>query len=113
MKILRLIMPVLALQPVCDAADPRTEAGFRIPAANTSFTFPRDHGSHPEFRIEWWYITGHLHDEAERRFGFQATFFRYALNTNATAPGIAFGTNQIFMAHMALTDVEGRQFMHE
>jgi predicted secreted hydrolase len=113
MNTVRLILPAFALHAVCDAADLRTEAGFRIPAANTSFTFPRDHGSHPEFRIEWWYITGHLHDEEERRFGFQATFFRYALNTNETAQGTAFGTNQIFMAHMALTDVEGGRFLHE
>ena len=82
MKIPVIILLALAVQSVGFATDLRTESGFRIPAANTVFDFPRDHGSHPEFRIEWWYITGHLRDEEARRFGFQATFFRYALNTN-------------------------------
>ena len=113
MKTLGLTLLVLAVQSVCDATEVRTETGFRIPAANTEFEFPRDHGSHPEYRIEWWYITGHLRDDEARRFGFQATFFRYALNTNATAEGTAFGTNQMYMAHMALTDVEGKRFLHE
>jgi predicted secreted hydrolase len=113
MKNVGLILLALTVQSVCAATELRTEAGFRIPAAHTVFEFPRDHGSHPEYRIEWWYITGHLRDNEARRFGFQATFFRYALNTNTTAQGAAFGTNQMYMAHMALTDVDGKRFMHE
>ena len=52
-----------------------TDDGYKIPTPSPSFTFPRDHGSHPEYRIEWWYITGHLHDENQDHYGFQATFF--------------------------------------
>jgi predicted secreted hydrolase len=96
------------------AGDPlRTEEGFRIPTANHAFTFPRDHGSHPDFRIEWWYITGHLRDDAAQRYGFQATFFRYAMHSRDNDPPSAFGTNQLYMAHMALTDIDGKRFIHE
>ena len=42
------------------AETPRTAEGFAVPVPGKVFEFPRDHGSHPEFKIEWWYITGHL-----------------------------------------------------
>ena len=91
----------------------RTEEGYRIPTERPRFSFPRDHGSHPDFRIEWWYITGHLRDEGGRRFGFQATFFRYALTPYAAGGQAGFGTNHLFMAHMALSDMRGERFYHE
>lgn len=90
-----------------------TEAGYRIPTRDHAFRFPRDHGSHPEFRIEWWYITGHLRDDADHRFGFQATFFRYAMNPAGAVTSSAFGTNQIYLAHMALSDIGDNRFYHE
>lgn len=114
MKITMLISIIALVSQVGSAQPfPQTEEGFRIPTVNPSFSFPRDHGSHPEFRIEWWYITGHLRDVAQQRYGFQATFFRYAMTTNSSAEVQMFGTNQLFMAHMALTDVDGKQFFHE
>lgn len=90
-----------------------TEDGYRIPTEFPTFTFPRDHGSHPDFRIEWWYITGHLHAQNEDRYGFQATFFRYALKPHAAAGSDQFGDEHIYMAHMALSDVDQKEFYHE
>jgi predicted secreted hydrolase len=90
-----------------------TEDGYKIPTPSPSFTFPRDHGSHPEFRIEWWYITGHLHDENQDHYGFQATFFRYALTPDAGMGSDTFGSEHIFMAHMAVSDIKRRTFYHE
>ncbi len=55
-----------------------TADGYAIPQPGRQFVFPRDHGSHPEFAIEWWYVTGHLAAGDRSRFGFQATFFRRA-----------------------------------
>lgn len=82
-----------------------TPEGFAVPQPGRSFEFPRDHGSHPEFKIEWWYLTGHLFaEDGARRFGYQATFFRQA------SPD---GTRQIYLAHMALSDVTGGQFLHQ
>ena len=43
------------------------------------WSFPRDHGSHPEYRTEWWYFTGNLNDDRGKRYGYQLTFFRYGL----------------------------------
>ena len=90
-----------------------TDDGYRIPTEYPAFVFPRDHGSHPEFRIEWWYITGHLHAANEDRYGFQATFFRYALKPNAEEGSNQFGDEHIYMAHMALSDIGQEEFYHE
>ena len=92
-----------------------TGEGFALPQAGHGFEFPRDYGSHDDFKIEWWYITGHLFGEDGRRFGFQATFFRSA---GAPAPGgvtnaAGFGKDQLFLAHMALLDVTGGKFVHQ
>lgn len=86
-------------------ATPRTTAeGFAVPQPGHVFTFPRDHGSHPEFKIEWWYLTGHLFAADGRRFGFQATFFRQA------APD---RSQHLHLAHMALIDVQTKRFLHQ
>jgi predicted secreted hydrolase len=53
--------------------------GFARALAPRPFVFPADHGSHPEYRTEWWYYTGNLTARDGRRFGFQLTFFRSAL----------------------------------
>jgi predicted secreted hydrolase len=89
--------------------------------------FPRDHGPHPEYRQEWWYVTGNLDGANGERFGFELTFFRYALapaandsavkqgqgTGAATAAGAvesAWRTRQIYMAHFAVTDVARGRF---
>ncbi|MBE0603181.1 MAG: carotenoid 1,2-hydratase, partial [Deltaproteobacteria bacterium] len=53
--------------------------GFALATAPRAFRFPDDHGPHPEFRHEWWYFTGNLKDPDGLRFGYQLTFFRFAL----------------------------------
>ncbi len=94
----------------------RTEDGFAVPQFGHKFLFPKDHGSHPEFKVEWWYITGHLFTDDARRFGFQATFFRRS-GPQSTAEGGSstnnFGHGQIYLAHMALLDVKSGRFIHQ
>jgi predicted secreted hydrolase len=94
-----------------------TPDGYAVPQKHPQFTFPRDHGAHPDFKIEWWYITGHLFtaEVPSRRFGFQATFFRQAapLTLKAPAASPAFGHDQIYLAHMALLDVATGHFIHQ
>jgi predicted secreted hydrolase len=82
----------------------KTSDGFAVPQPGHVFAFPRDHGSHPEFKIEWWYLTGHLFAADGRRFGYQATFFRSA------APD---KTTHLHLAHMALIDVATGRFYHQ
>jgi len=94
---------------------PRTSEGFALPQPGHVFSFPRDHGSHDDFKIEWWYLTGHLFGDDGRRFGFQATFFRSAgpLVSAAGSVPAAFGHDQLFLAHMALLDVASGNFQHQ
>ncbi|HMO65596.1 MAG TPA: lipocalin-like domain-containing protein, partial [Verrucomicrobiota bacterium] len=93
----------------------RATDGFALPQPGRQFVFPRDHGSHPEFRIEWWYLTGHLWDAASNRFGFQATFFRTAAprTTNEAAGTPGFGSDQLFLAHMAVSEPAKGSFLHQ
>jgi predicted secreted hydrolase len=69
------------------------------------FVFPRDHGAHPTYRTEWWYYTGNLTDNAGNPYGYQLTFFRSALTPELPARTSDLATNQIYMAHFAVTDV--------
>ena len=79
---------------------------FRQAKPGYIYQFPRDHGSHPDFKLEWWYLTGHLKStESRRRFGFQATFFRTAISKEASTSEF-FDTTQGFLAHMALLDIQ-------
>ncbi len=73
-----------------------------------AFSFPEDHGPHEAFRNEWWYFTGNLDGEDERRFGFELTIFRFSLAPDGTGGG--WRTNQVYIAHFAVTDVGGEQF---
>lgn len=84
-----------------------TADGFALPQAGKVFSFPRDHGSHPEFRTEWWYVTGHLDGAGEQRFGFQVTFFRQARRDEEGK------TLHLHLAHAALLDVKRGTFLHE
>ena len=73
--------------------------------------FPRDAGSHPEHRIEWWYVTGHL--ETKRGpMGFQVTFFRFR-NKDADANPSRFSPTQLLFAHAALADPAKGRLLHD
>lgn len=85
-------------------------AGFARALEPRPFSFPADHGPHPEYRSEWWYYTGNLATAEGRRFGFQLTFFRTALAPAAPERESAWATNQVYMAHLALADVAGGRF---
>jgi predicted secreted hydrolase len=71
--------------------------------------FPADHGPHPDYQTEWWYYTGNLSTEEGQRFGYQLTFFRRALAppSQRSERESAWATDQVYMGHLALTDVEG------
>ena len=74
--------------------------------------FPRDFGSHPDLRTEWWYITGHATSDKGRVFGFQVTFFRSRVEATQ-AMRSHFAAKQLVFAHTALTDLEGRTLLHD
>ncbi len=99
---------------VAEALSGGATDGFARALAPRALAFPVDHGPHPGFRTEWWYWTGNLRTPAAqgnaRRFGFQLTFFRMALTPAAAPRRSAWGTRDVYMAHLALTDVAAGRF---
>ena len=68
--------------------------GFALPARDVPFAFPDDHGPHPDFRIEWWYLTAVLRGADGRDYGVQWTLFRSALTPEGP---------QVWMGHAGVT----------
>ncbi len=124
MRFLALAVSLLALIVVAGMAVADTTAGSRLSTllgaednaayaralGPRAFEFPRDHGSHPEFRNEWWYVTGNLDSDNGRRFGFELTFFRFALSPDAPAKDSAWRSSQVYIAHLAVTDAANDRF---
>jgi predicted secreted hydrolase len=75
--------------------------GFAQVVPGRHFSFPADHGAHPDFRIEWWYLTANLVDGRGEAYGSQWTLFRQALAPGGDNEGWA--NQQIWMAHAAVT----------
>ena len=74
--------------------------------------FPRDHGAHPEYRIEWWYLTGWLDAAGRDSIGFQVTFFRVS-DTDRRDRGSRFAAKQLLIAHAALADPARGALLHD
>lgn len=91
--------------------------GYRAVTGPCGPAFPRDHGPHPDFKTEWWYYTGNLTAEDGRRFGYQLTFFRSRIippgeDSSRPEPASAWRTSQIFLAHAAVSDIDGKTYLH-
>lgn len=81
--------------------------GFEQARPGVALEFPRDHGAHPGYRIEWWYLTANLRDAGGRPYGAQWTLFRTATEPpDLAAPANPWQDPQVYMAHMAITTPE-------
>lgn len=93
-----------------------TSSGYPVPHPDFEPQFPHDHGSHPGYAIEWWYWVGHLRSlDGSREFGFQSTVFRLegaADHIAAPASSDPFGTQQLFMANLSLSDLSAGRYLH-
>ncbi len=72
-----------------------------------AISLPRDHAAHPDYRAEWWYVTGNLEGD-EGRFGFQLTIFRFGLGGRYRTPlpdASQWRADDVYMAHLAVTDI--------
>ena len=84
--------------------------GYQRACNPREFTFPADHGAHPEYRNEWWYVTGNLNNEGGQRFGFHATYFRIANQPMTDGGADAWQSNsnwtasQFYMGHFAISE---------
>ncbi len=86
------------------------DEGYQKAIEPHEFSFPADHGPHPDFKTEWWYFTGHLEAAEGRRFGFQLTFFRQAIQPEMPERSSTWATRQLYLAHFALSDIDGGGF---
>ena len=102
------LLPAAVLIP-CLLAGAGWAETWRQAGPGYRLQFPRDHASHPEYRIEWWYYTGNLADSSSRRFGFQLTFFRAGVRTRPENPS-RWAVRDLFMAHLALSDLQTGRF---
>ena len=83
-------------------------SGFAPVVPGKTFVFPADHGPHPEFRIEWWYVTANLVDATGAAYGAQWTLFRQAMASGAAQEGWA--NQQIWMGHAAVTRADTHRY---
>jgi len=106
-----LILTLALMLAACDekAGSDRGFSGLATPAEaytqvtpGRAFSFPEDHGQHPGFRIEWWYITATLMDDKGQQFGVQWTLFRNALRAG-TQTGNGWNDGTIWLGHAAAT----------
>ncbi len=81
--------------------------GFALPQPGYQFQFPKDHGPHPGFRIEWWYLTANLTGEDGRDYGVQWTLFRSALKPTEAE---GWQSPQLWMGHAAVTTPTAHYF---
>lgn len=95
---------VVAGASVVSVMSGKADEGFARAYEPMPLKFPRDHGAHPEYQTEWWYYTGNLADDGGKEFGYQLTFFRRALTPAMPERASRLATNQVYMAHLALTD---------
>lgn len=79
--------------------------------AGYQFAFPRDHASHPDYKIEWWYYTGNLKATNGRRFGYQITFFRVGIDPAPANPS-KWAIRDLYMTHLAISDPSGRRYRY-
>ncbi len=82
--------------------------GFAAVTPGKPFAFPADHGPHPEFRIEWWYVTANLSDAGGAAYGAQWTLFRQAMKPGGPSEGWA--NQQLWMGHAAVTSASTHRF---
>jgi len=82
--------------------------GWARAAPGFAWSFPRDHWQHPDYRTEWWYLTGHLEsdDDPPRRFGYQLTIFRVGVTPRPPALDSAWAVGTVVMGHAAITDLD-------
>ena len=98
----------LALLPAFARAE---KAQYPVVRPRT-LAFPRDHGAHPEFRSEWWYVTGWLEGPSLQPAGFQITFFRARPEESSDNPS-KFNPRQVLFAHAALADPKVGHLVHD
>ncbi|HXL21128.1 MAG TPA: lipocalin-like domain-containing protein [Candidatus Dormibacteraeota bacterium] len=104
-SIVALMAAMLLLRPVL------AQSPYQVALPGYHYSFPHDYFSHPAFQTEWWYYTGNLQSADGRRFGFELTFFRQAIDRDA-AKNTTWDAQDLYLAHLALSDLTAGRFYH-
>jgi len=83
---------------------------YQLALPGRELVFPADHYSHPDFKTEWWYYTGHLLADSGKRYGYQVTFFRFGIRDRQKNAGEPPLFSDLYMAHFALSDIAAKKF---
>jgi predicted secreted hydrolase len=103
-----VLLLLLILLMACTTAHSAGDPAWRSAAPGYAWDFPRDLAAHPDYKTEWWYVTGHLDPEEGPSLGFQLTFFRVGLQQDPpAAAGSDWAAGDLVMAHAAVTDPGG------
>ncbi|WP_309611591.1 carotenoid 1,2-hydratase [Sphingomonas sp.] len=105
----RIRLLILSMAAIGIAAPPATP--YPVVRPGITLRFPADHGAHPGFRTEWWYVTGWLRTATGKDLGFQVTFFRTSPPVDERNPS-RFAARQLLFAHAALSDPATRRLSH-
>ncbi len=116
-KLSRILAPVFLAAAIFCTQQIAFAAEYPSVSGPCNFSFPRDHASHPDYRIEWWYYTGNLHAEDGARYGIELTFFRVRTvppqkKSVSSGRQSAWRADQVFIVHAALSDLSSNEFHH-
>lgn len=92
------------------AADSPSAVTWREADRPWAWSFPRDHGAHPDFKTEWWYFTGNLQDSAGRKFGYQLTIFRQGVQFTPAQPDSKWAVRDVYFGHFTISDIAADKF---
>jgi predicted secreted hydrolase len=106
------VILALGVATAAAAADAPQLPAYPAVVPGVAFRFPADHGAHPDFRTEWWYITGWLQPDDGPALGFQVTFFRTRPSVDQENPS-AFAAKQVLFAHAAISDPAEKRLLHD
>ena len=104
-----LLMIPLLHAGVVTGAQPAASA-WQKATGPRAWSFPHDHGAHPDYRTEWWYFTGNLRADQGRNYGYQLTFFRRGIAPSPKNPATSWSLRDIYPAHFALSDIGRADF---
>ena len=85
-------------------------AGFKRATNKRTFSFPADHGPHPDYQTEWWYYTGNLSSADGHSYGYQFTIFRTGLSATPPARASKLAATDVYLGHFAFTDGPHQHF---
>lgn len=112
-SIVRFAISFALLAGLCGTLRAHAGGDWTVALPGWRYEFPRDHGSHRDFKTEWWYFTGNLKAAGGQEFGYQLTFFRQGVvPPGRSLPESAFLVRDVPFAHFAVSDLAGGAFYH-